>query len=60
MLMLIGGVFNLIGKLFIASGTAVCGYLIISMAPEYSTKLNSPIIPTFVKNFLFLLIFKFR
>jgi hypothetical protein len=49
MLMIIGGVFNMIGQLFIATGTGIAGYLIITRVPEYSTKLNSPILPTFVR-----------
>ena len=40
MLMIIGGVFNMIGQLFIATGTGIAGYLIITRVPEYSTKLN--------------------
>jgi len=50
MLMVIGGIFNMIGQLFISVSTAICGYLLITRVPEYSEKLNSPIIPTFVKN----------
>lgn len=42
----IGGVFNLIGKLFIAAVTGLIGYLIITQVQEYDSKLNSPILPT--------------
>lgn len=58
MLMLIGGVFNLIGKLFIAVGTAIVGYVIITEVPEYKEKLNSPILPTFVRFFYFIFLIK--
>lgn len=60
--MLIGGVFNLIGKLFIAVGTAFCGYLIITNVEEYSKKLASPVLPTFVRIeiFYFLNILNYR
>lgn len=44
----IGGVFNMIGKVFIAGLTGVCGYLIITKAEVYSSKLNSPLLPTLV------------
>jgi hypothetical protein len=53
MLMIIGGAFNMIGQLFISVGTGIAGYLIITRVPEYSTKLNSPILPTFVKKKFF-------
>ena len=64
MLMLVGGVFNLIGKLFIAIATAFTGYEIIINMPEYKDKLNSPLLPTFVrlylyKNFIFLIFLSF-
>lgn len=45
---LIGGVFNWIGKIFIACATAVSGYVIITEAPKYNSQLNSPILPTIV------------
>ena len=47
-LSLIGGVFNLIGKLFIAVITGLLGYIIITQAEQYNSKLNSPILPTVV------------
>ena len=46
MLAVIGGTFNLLGKLFIACLTALCGYVIITEAPTYDGKLNSPLIPS--------------
>ena len=52
MLMLIGGVFNLIGRVFIGIATAFAGYLIITEVPDYKDKLNSPILPTLVRIFL--------
>ena len=52
LLFLIGGVFNIIGKLFIAGITALVGYVIITQVEDYNKKLNSPILPTL----LFLLI----
>ena len=48
MLFLIGGSFNFIGKLFIASGTGITGYLLITRVAQFSEKLNSPILPTAV------------
>jgi hypothetical protein len=48
MLFLIGGVFNIIGILFIGSGTGLSGYLLITRIEQFSQKLNSPILPTFV------------
>jgi hypothetical protein len=45
MLTLIGGTFNLIGKVFIASLTGLLGYLIITETPKYNDKLNSPLLP---------------
>lgn len=44
----IGGIFNLIGKVFIAGATGIAGYVIITQVPTYSAKLNSPILPTLV------------
>ena len=44
--------FNIIGKLFIACITALLGYIIITQAEKYNSKLNSPILPTIV--FLFI------
>jgi hypothetical protein len=44
----IGGLFNMIGKLFIAGVTGVIGYIIITQADVYSSKLNSPLLPTLV------------
>lgn len=42
----------MIGKLFIAVATALTGYIIITEADKYNSKLNSPILPTVV--FLFI------
>jgi len=44
----IGGVFNLIGKLFIAALTGLIGYVIITEADTYNDELNSPILPTLI------------
>jgi len=51
---MIGGVFNLIGILFISSCTGLIGYLLITRIAQFETKLNSPVLPTFVINFLIL------
>jgi len=48
MLFLIGGSFNFIGKLFISSSSGIVGYLLITRIEKFSTKLNSPILPTAV------------
>ena len=48
MLYMIGGVFNLIGKLFIGALTGLIGYLIITNVDTYNDKLNSPILPSIV------------
>jgi hypothetical protein len=48
LLFLIGGVFNIIGKLFIAGITALAGYVIITQVEDYNKKLNSPILPTLI------------
>ena len=48
MLFLIGGFFNLIGILFISSSTGLIGYLLVTRIDQFSEKLNSPILPTFV------------
>ena len=47
-LTMIGGIFNSIGKLFIAGVTGVAGYVIITEVTKYSEKLNSPLLPTLV------------
>ncbi len=53
MLFLIGGFFNIIGIAFIAVCSGLIGYLIITRVDEYSSKLNSPVLPTFVnKNYI--------
>lgn len=49
MLFLIGGFFNIIGIAFIACCSGLIGFLIITRVEEYSTKLNSPVLPTFVR-----------
>jgi hypothetical protein len=48
MLFLIGGFFNLLGILFISSGTGLIGYLLITRVEQFSSKLNSPVLPTLV------------
>lgn len=48
MLYLIGGTFNLIGKVFISGLTALCGYIIITEAPTFNNKLNSPMLSTLI------------
>jgi len=53
MLFMIGGVFNFIGILFISSCTGLIGYLLITRVSEFSSKLNSPVLPTFVKYILY-------
>ena len=45
-LSVIGGFFNMIGRIFIACFTALIGYLIIDHA--YGAKLNSPLLPTVI------------
>jgi hypothetical protein len=45
---LIGGIFNIIGKLFIAALTGLIGYVIITEAKMFNEKLNSPVGPTLV------------
>jgi hypothetical protein len=37
-----------LGKLFIAAATGIIGYVLITEVPEYSSQLNSPILPTTV------------
>ncbi len=56
MLFLIGGMFNILGYLFISSGTGLVGYLLITRIEKFSKDLQSPIIPTMVNynNHLFL------
>ena len=51
MLFLIGGMFNIIGILFISSCTGLIGYLIITRVAQFSDKLNSPVLPVVVKYF---------
>jgi membrane protein DedA with SNARE-associated domain len=48
MLFMIGGIFNIIGYLFISSATGLVGYLLITYIDYFNTKLNSPVIPTMV------------
>lgn len=48
MLAIIGGFFNLIGKVFISFLTALAGYVVITRVDRYKDKLNSPILPAFV------------
>jgi len=48
MLFLIGGMFNILGYLFIASGTGLTGYLLITKIDTYNNELKSPVLPTMV------------
>ena len=48
----LGDMFIFIGKAFITVFSALIGYLIITRVSTYSTKIYSPIFPTFV-TFLF-------
>lgn len=47
-LKLVGGIFILLGKLFISSATAITGYLIITKVESISNELYSPILPAVV------------
>ncbi len=51
MLFLIGGFFNMFGILFISSTTGLIGYLLITRISQFNNNLNSPVLPTFVRNF---------
>jgi hypothetical protein len=43
----LGGIFNLLGRLFVTSASIVIGYLILTRDIELSKKITSPIIPCF-------------
>ena len=44
----IGSIFTLFGKVFVASITALIGFLVITKVDRYSEELYSPFIPTFI------------
>lgn len=47
-LAVIGGTFNLIGKLFIAGITGLIGYVIITEVDTYNDELDSPVLSTLI------------
>ena len=49
----------MIGKVFISSGTGIIGYLLITRVEQFSSKLNSPILPTTVLKKILLFFFDF-
>lgn len=55
MLYLIGGLFNLLGILFVSSSTGLIGYLLITRIEHFDSKLHSPVIPVVVRIIIFIL-----
>jgi hypothetical protein len=52
MLYLIGGLFNILGILFVSSSTGLIGYLLITRIDRFNDKLHSPVIPVVVKFYI--------